>query len=99
MDGETLVTREAGMIEAEVAGELVGLHVDRGVCYGFNPTATRLWRLIETPQTLAALCAALAAEYDVEEARCRDDVVAVLKTLADDRLVTLNPGLDPGHQH
>jgi hypothetical protein len=40
-----------GVIEAEVDGELVALHVDKGTCYGFNGTATRIWALIETPLT------------------------------------------------
>lgn len=79
------------MIEADAAGELVGLHIDRGICYGFNATATRLWQLIETPCTVEDLCAALLAEYDVEDAQCRADVAAALTALADDELVTLTP--------
>jgi hypothetical protein len=87
----TLVTRQPGMIEADAAGELVGLHVDRGVCYGFNATATRVWQLIEEPRTIDDLCATLIAEHDVDEAECRADLAALLDMLADEKLVVLTP--------
>ena len=91
VDGTTLVSRQPGMIEADAAGELVGLHVDRGVCYGFNATATRVWQLLEQPCTVDDLTTALMAEHDVDEAECRAGVTDLLATLADEQLVTLTP--------
>ena len=88
MDGTTLVTREPGMVEADAAGELVGLHVDRGVCYGFNVTATRLWQMLEEPRTVDDLTSSLTAEFEVDEAECRAGIVDVLSTLANERLVS-----------
>ena len=85
-----LVSRGAGLIEAEVDDEIVGLHIENGSCYGFNPTAARVWKLIEQPKTLAELCAALAAEFRVEPARCEADVRALLDDLASDGLVKLS---------
>lgn len=91
MDGSILVAREPGMIEADAAGELVGLHIDRGVCYGFNATATRVWQLIEQPRSIDDLCAALMAEHDVDEAECRADLTTLLESLVDEKLVSLTP--------
>lgn len=91
MNGATLVTRQPGMIEADAAGELVGLHIERGICYGFNATATRIWQMIGTPRTVDELCAALMAEHEVGAAECRADVLALLDMLADEQLVTLSP--------
>lgn len=91
MDGSILVAREPGMIEADAAGELVGLHIDRGVCYGFNATATRVWQLIEQPRSVDDLCAALVAEHDVDEAECRADLAMLLESLVDEKLVSLSP--------
>lgn len=83
------VRRGDGLLEAEVDGEMVGLHVDNGTCYGFNGTAYRIWQLIEQPRTLADLCATLAGEFAVDPAACEGDVRALLDDLARDRLVTL----------
>jgi hypothetical protein len=86
---DPIVARRTGLLEAEVDGELVGLHVDNGTCYGFNATATRLWALIETPQRLSALRDTLVAEYDVTAEACEADVRAVLAELAADGLVEI----------
>ncbi|MES2495928.1 MAG: PqqD family protein [Pseudomonadota bacterium] len=85
------IRRGDGLLEAQVDGEMVALHIDNGTCYGFNGTAYRIWQLIEQPTTLSQLCAQLAAEFAVEPAACRDDVRAVLEDLAADRLVVLTP--------
>ena len=89
MDGGTLVTRRPGLMEAEVDGELVALSIDRGECYGFNATATELWRLLDVPRTLDALCQALVAAFAVDRVTCAADVAAVLDQLAGQGLVTL----------
>ena len=91
MDATTLASRGPGLVEAEVAGELVGLDVEHGHCYGFNATATRVWRLLEKPQTLGALCDQLMLEHDVDRGTCLSDVGSLLETLAADGLVRLVP--------
>jgi hypothetical protein len=88
---EVIAARRDGLIEAEVDGELIGLHIDNGVCYGFNPSATRIWALLEQPKTLTALCETLAQEFEVEPEDARPDVLALLEHLAAERLVDLTP--------
>jgi hypothetical protein len=89
MDGNTLIRRRAGLIEAEVDGELIGLHIDNGTCYGFNETATRVWGLIDEPHTISEICQALASEFDVPPDRCRGEVSALLRDLHADGLIAL----------
>lgn len=88
---DPLIERRPGMILAEVGGELVGLHVDTAVCYGFNPTAARIWALVEAPRRLSDLCAALAAEFDADPAVLRADTRALIEELARDGLLALSP--------
>ena len=71
IDDAAVVSRVPGMIDSEIDGELVGLHLDSGHCYGFNPTATRIWTLIELPQQFGSVCAALGEEFEVDETTCR----------------------------
>ena len=86
---DMLVSRGAGLIEAEAGDEIVGLHVENGSFYRFNRTAARIWHLIEQPRTLADLCAALASEFKVDPAACERDVRTLLDDLATDGLVKL----------
>jgi hypothetical protein len=88
---EYVVTRRAGLIEAEVDGELVALHVDNGTCYGFNATATRIWSMIEAPKRLSELRDALVSEFDVEPEVCEAQLLDLLKDLEGDGLVELRP--------
>jgi len=86
-----IVARRGGLLEAEVDGELVGLHVENGTCYGFNATATRIWALIEAPVRFGDLTDTLVREYGVDRETCARDVADVLETLQADGLVELRP--------
>ena len=88
---EMIAARRDGLIEAEVDGELLGLHVEKGFCYGFNPTATRIWALIQTPRSVTDLCETLSQEFEVEPAEARPDVIALLEELKREGLVELTP--------
>jgi hypothetical protein len=89
-----VVQRRAGLIEAEVDGELVALHVDNGTCYGFNTTATRIWAMIEEPKRLSELRDALTGEFDVAPDVCEAQLLDLLRDLEGDGLVELRPAAD-----
>jgi len=46
-----------------------------------------IWRLIQTPTTVADIVSALVDMYDVDAARCRMDVISLVAALRDRRLV------------
>lgn len=92
MKGTDIIEREDGdLVTTRIDGELVGMSVEQGACYGFDAVATRLWELIESPCSLDALCARLVAEFEVDETACRGDVHAFLKELRDEGLVSVTP--------
>lgn len=91
MDDDTLVTRLEPLVEAAVDDELMGLSINRGLCFGFNATATDLWWMLATPQTLGALCDAMTASHAVDRATCAADLAAVLRDMARQGLVSLTP--------
>ena len=91
---EYIVSRCAELIETEVDGELVALHVDKGRCYGFNGTATRIWAMIERPRRLSELREELLREFDVEPEVCARQLGELLRELEVDGLVELEPAAD-----
>ena len=91
MDPQTRIERLDVLVEAEVGGEIMALDIERGSCFGFNATATRIWQLIEQPCSLAELCARLMAEHEVDQTTCHEQTSAVLAQLADEGLVVLTP--------
>ena len=78
-------------MEAELHGELIGLDVERGACFGFNGTATAIWAMIAQPRTFGELLDTLTARFDVTRDRCRTDLAALLGDMADQGLVELRP--------
>lgn len=79
------------MIETEVDGELVALHVDKGTCYGFNSTATRIWAMIEQPKRVSELKEELLREFDVDPSTCEAQLKDLLDELEADGLVEIQP--------
>ena len=87
MPESPIIRRNSELLEAEVEGELIGLHVDNGTCYGFNATATRIWSLIEQPKSLDEICSALTQEFDVDRASCQQEVTTLLSELQAEGLI------------
>lgn len=87
MTDDVWVHRRAGMIEAEVDGEIVALHIDNGTCYGFNTTATRIWTMIAEPKRVVDLRDALVGLFAVDEATCERELDALLSELEKDGLI------------
>jgi hypothetical protein len=88
---DPIVERKDGLIQTEVDGELVALHIENGTCYGFNLTATRIWALIESPKRLSELERELTEEYDVDPQTCREELREMLEELRSDGLIDLRP--------
>ncbi|MGZ8997518.1 MAG: PqqD family peptide modification chaperone [Allosphingosinicella sp.] len=94
MTEDPIVERRDGLIQTEVDGELVALHIENGACYGFNLTATRIWALIETPKRLSELERDLLDEYDVDPQTCREQLREMLEELRLDGLIDLRQASD-----
>jgi hypothetical protein len=84
-----LVRRNTAALTAEIDGEAVALDVARGVCYGMDPVAARIWGLLESPSTIAAVCDSLTALYEVDGETCRREVLDLLEDLKAADLITV----------
>ena len=89
MTDDLTISRSSSLLEADVSGELIALDVDSGTCFGFNPTATRIWALLDRPRRLSELCDLLTAQYAVDRETCERDVLALARDLERDGLVEI----------
>lgn len=83
----TLYRRDPDMVAAEMDGDLVMLSIARGEYFGISGVGTRLWNLLERPISAGEMVAALCAEFEVEESRCRADVDSFLRNLMHHQIV------------
>ncbi len=58
-----------------------------GTYYGLDEVGAAIWRLIQTPITIDRIVASLVETYDIDAGLCRADVIALLATLVERRLV------------
>ena len=60
-----------------------------GTYYSLNDVGARVWELVQEPLTVRELIDRVAAEYDVERDRCRQDLLELLDELSTAGLVTV----------
>ena len=83
----TLLVRDPDLIAADMDGDLVMLSIERGEYFGVGGVGTRVWELLEQPVSVEGLTAAICAEYEVDEATCRADMLRFAQELLDLGLV------------
>lgn len=76
---EDFLVRSESVVARVVAGETLIVPIrakvgDLASIYSFNGTGTLIWKLLESPKTVAQLAAAVADAYDVESAQAELDV-------------------------
>ena len=67
--------------EASVGEETVLLQRKRGAYYGLDPMGTRVWALLKEGHRPLQICAAIAAEFEVEQEQVEEDVRRYLSDL------------------
>jgi hypothetical protein len=85
---EKTYSRRPDVVAANLGEELAVLDLSTGSYLGFNATAAHLWRLLNEPRTLDALCDAMTAEFDIDKDRCRSEVAQLLDKLLAANLIT-----------
>lgn len=87
---DVLVRDDAELLTTVVDGELIGMSVEQGACYGLNGIGTRIWDLLAEPHSVDSLVELLTAEYEVEAGECRDAVLGFIEQLRAEGLVRLS---------
>ena len=76
------------VISQEIAGETVMLDLDSECYFGLDAVGTRIWQLIGGNGELLTIYNILIEEYDVEEARLRADLEALITQACERGLIT-----------
>lgn len=90
-----LISIAKDQISSDLAGEAVILNLQSGTYYGLNTVGSRVWQLLQTPQTLDRLRTAILEEYQVDEQTCDRDLVALLQELETAGLIEVNHEATP----
>lgn len=83
-----LYQRQAKLLEAEVATDIVALDPALGQCFGFNEVAATVWRYLAEPRSFAEIKAHLLNEFDVQAVQCASELQELLEDMTAKRLIT-----------
>jgi len=85
----THVKASDDQVSCDLAGEAAILDLKNGIYYGLDPVGARIWELIQTPTPVSSVVSQLLDEYDVEEAQCEHDTLALLGQLQERDLIEI----------
>ena len=85
-NGSTVVA-VSEQVSCDLEGEAAILNLRQGVYYGLDAVGARIWGLIQEPRAVHQIRDTLLEEYDVEPDRCEQDLLALLRRLAEEGLV------------
>lgn len=78
---ERLIRSDQTVTTQLAADRCVALDLRNGEYYTFNKVASVLWQLLETPQSLDSMVAALVERYAIPEPTAKQDATAFLAEL------------------
>lgn len=87
LDSDTPVRRKPDVLHSRMDATVFALDVHSGNCFSFEGPSGRLWELLDQPISAAEAARLLTREYEVDEARCRDEVTAYFQRLSDEGLI------------
>jgi hypothetical protein len=83
----SIVVAASEQVSCPLGEESAILNLKNSVYYGMNPVGARVWDLLKQPQSVTELRNALLDEYEVDEVRCGDDLLALLETMRSEGLI------------
>ncbi len=78
------------MLTADVDGETVMMDAESGHYYNLDPIGSRIWHALAEPTRVDALCEQLAADYEAPVEVIRKDVLALLESLNERKLLLID---------
>ena len=81
------VTIPSQVMARTVGDETVILDLAGGTYYGLDAVGARMWQLMGDGKTLAQVCEVMIAEYEVPREVIERDLLALMQTLCDKKLV------------
>jgi hypothetical protein len=85
---DALYSRADNVVETEVNGTVLLLHLGNWNYFEFNPISSAIWSLLETPAKLDAIVDGLERQFDVDPEQCLNDTRKFLDDLIAEGVVT-----------
>jgi len=85
----SIYRKSTKQVSCKIHDEVAILDLDKAVYFGLQGAAVHIWDVLETPRSVADICASVADAFDISENECRTDVVDILANLQGEGLVEI----------
>lgn len=83
----SVVVATSDQVSCGLGQESAILNMKNSVYYGMNAVGTRVWNMIVEPRSVVQLRDALLDEYEVDPARCEQDLLQLLEQMRTEGLI------------
>jgi hypothetical protein len=83
----SVVVATPEQVSCALGDESAILNMKNSVYYGMNAVGTRVWNLLVEPKSIVQLRDVLLDEYEVEPARCEQDLLYLLEQMRTEGLI------------
>lgn len=83
----TFFRRNPDLLFSDMDGETVMMSIKNGEYYGLDEVGSRIWQLLEKPESAETLTEKLIEEYEVTRETCLSDVMEFMNMLAEKQLI------------
>jgi hypothetical protein len=90
VNSKSLVRTAENLTVADLSGEAAILDRASGRYFGLNEVGARVFVLAQSPLAVDELVSQISSEYDVAPEQLRDDVIAFISTMVENRLMTVS---------
>ena len=84
---ECVIQRSDDIVCGVVDSDMMMMSIENGKYYQLNPSAGRIWNMLEQPMTISGLCDKLCKEFKVTPEDCRKDVLPFLEELVSRKIL------------
>src|SRR3984885_10079416 len=85
----SIVSASPEQVSCPLGEEAAILNLKNTVYYGLNPVGASVWNMLQQPKSIAELRDALIECYEVEPARCEQDLFDLLEKMQSEGLIQI----------
>lgn len=78
-----------GHLYSDLKDEAVILNLTNGVYYGLNAVGVAIWKALRAPVTVTEIELVIMQEFDVEQERCRREILSFLDRMSKEKLIEI----------
>ncbi len=87
---DSVIARNEDIYTGQIDDELVMVSINTGNYFVLNLTAHRIWEILESPLSVAEICAKLMEEFEVDLHTCQAEVIHYIEKLLDQQIIKIN---------